>query len=59
MELVPDGDNTILRYVAKADVGGKIAMLGSRLIDSTAKKLAGKFFDEFANAVAPEASASN
>lgn len=55
VELVPDGDSTILRYVAKADVGGKIAMLGSRLIDSTAKKLAGKFFEEFANTVAPEA----
>lgn len=54
VELVPDGGDTILRYAAKADVGGKIAMLGSRLIDSTAKKLAGKFFDEFAKTVAPE-----
>ncbi|MGI9401438.1 MAG: SRPBCC family protein [Rhizobiaceae bacterium] len=57
VELEPDGDETILRYAAKADVGGKIAMLGSRLIDSTAKKLAGKFFEEFASNVATDSSA--
>jgi carbon monoxide dehydrogenase subunit G len=38
---------TILRYEAKADVGGKIAQLGSRLISSTSKKLAGEFFSSF------------
>lgn len=38
---------TILRYTAKADVGGKIAQLGSRLIMSTSKKLAGQFFSSF------------
>ena len=42
--LTPDGDATILAYTVTADVGGKIAQLGSRLIDSTAKKLAGQFF---------------
>lgn len=46
--LTADGpDSTILTYVAKADVGGKIAQLGSRLIQSTSKKLAGQFFSEF------------
>lgn len=40
-------DVTVLTYVAKADVGGKIAQLGSRLIQSTSKKLAGQFFDTF------------
>lgn len=40
-------DVTVLRYAAKADVGGKIAQLGSRLIDSTSKKLAGQFFSSF------------
>lgn len=40
-------NETILTYVAKADVGGKIAQLGSRLIQSTSKKLAGQFFDTF------------
>jgi carbon monoxide dehydrogenase subunit G len=46
--LTPDGDSTILRYEAKAEIGGKLAQLGSRLIQSTAKKLAGKFFKSFA-----------
>lgn len=35
---------TVLAYTARADVGGKIAQLGSRLITSTSKKLAGQFF---------------
>ena len=47
--LTAEGDTTILKYVAKAQIGGKIAQLGSRLIQSTAKKLAGKFFTSFAN----------
>jgi uncharacterized protein len=44
VRLEPDGDATILHYTVKADVGGKIAQLGSRLIDSTAKKLSADFF---------------
>lgn len=40
-------DSTLLKYEAKADVGGKIAQLGSRLITSTSKKLAGEFFSSF------------
>ena len=51
VELEEDGDATILRYTAKADVGGKIAQLGNRLISSTSKKLAGKFFENFKNEV--------
>ena len=39
VELTADGDNTLLRYSAKAETGGKIAQLGSRLITSTARKL--------------------
>jgi carbon monoxide dehydrogenase subunit G len=47
--LTADGPNTtILRYKAKADIGGKLAQLGSRLVQSTAKKLASKFFTSFA-----------
>ncbi|GLS18410.1 carbon monoxide dehydrogenase [Labrys miyagiensis] len=46
---------TILHYDAKADVGGKIAQLGARLIDGTAKKLAGDFFEKFGQAIAPKA----
>ena len=49
--LKPDGDGTILTYSAKADVGGKIAQLGSRLIASTSKKLAGEFFSTFGDVV--------
>ena len=48
VELTEDGDGTILRYTAKAQIGGKIAQLGSRLIQSTAKKLSAKFFDNLA-----------
>jgi len=49
--LEADGDKTILRYVAKAEISGKLAQLGSRLIQSTAKKLSGKFFAKFAEVV--------
>ena len=43
--LAEDGPQaTILTYTVKADVGGKIAQLGSRLIDSTSRKLAAQFF---------------
>ena len=51
VRLEADGDATILHYAVKAEVGGKIAQLGSRLIDSTAKKLAGEFFEKFASVV--------
>ena len=40
-------DGTLLKYKVDAKIGGKLAQLGSRLIDSTSKKLAGKFFDNF------------
>jgi carbon monoxide dehydrogenase subunit G len=50
--LTADGaDATVLKYAAKADVGGKIAQLGSRLIMSTSKKLAGEFFSTFGKKV--------
>ncbi len=42
--LAEDGDGTILTYDAKANIGGKLAQLGSRLVDSTAKKYAADFF---------------
>jgi carbon monoxide dehydrogenase subunit G len=47
---------TVLSYTAKADVGGKLAQLGSRLIDATARKMADDFFENFRKQlVAPEA----
>ena len=55
-----DSGETVLNYAAKADVGGKLAQLGSRLIDGTAKKMADEFFANFQQQVtgpapAPEA----
>ncbi|MCY1125997.1 carbon monoxide dehydrogenase subunit G [Frigidibacter sp. RF13] len=47
----PEGDGTRLTYTVDANVGGKIAQLGSRLIDSFAKKLADQFFERFQMAV--------
>ena len=55
MSLAEDGDGTLMTYVVKADVGGKLAQLGGRLIDATAKKLANDFFKKFGEIVAPPA----
>jgi hypothetical protein len=46
-----EGGGTTLGYEVEAQVGGKIAQLGARLIDSTAKKLAAEFFTNFAEAL--------
>ena len=51
VKLTEDGDGTILTYEAKAQVGGKLAQLGSRLVDSTAKKMARDFFGAFSETV--------
>jgi carbon monoxide dehydrogenase subunit G len=48
---------TILHYDVDAQIGGKLAQLGQRLIDSTAKKLAGEFFVAFAAVVGGTAEA--
>jgi carbon monoxide dehydrogenase subunit G len=45
--LTDDGADTLLRYEVNAQVGGKIAQLGARLIDATAKQMADAFFDRF------------
>ena len=47
VELEEDGAGTLLRYTVKANVGGKLAQLGARLIDGTAKKMADAFFNNF------------
>ena len=47
VELVEQDGGTLLRYTAKAEIGGKLAQLGSRLVTSTAKKLSKKFFENF------------
>jgi carbon monoxide dehydrogenase subunit G len=51
-------DATVLAYTVKADVGGKIAQLGGRLIDSTARKLAEQFFSAFGAKASEKASAA-
>jgi carbon monoxide dehydrogenase subunit G len=45
--LVPDGSATKLTYRANAQVGGKLAQVGSRLIDGVARKMADEFFQRF------------
>jgi carbon monoxide dehydrogenase subunit G len=47
------GSGTLLRYEVHAQVGGKIAQLGARLIDASAKQMADAFFDRFSKQVAP------
>ena len=46
VKLAEDGNETILTYTVNAQIGGKLAQLGSRLIDSTSKKLAAQFFSD-------------
>ena len=47
-------DGTKLTYEVEANVGGKIAQVGSRLIDMTAKKMADIFFGNFSNLISTE-----
>jgi uncharacterized protein len=45
--LVSEGTATVLTYKAHAQVGGKLAQIGSRLVDATARKMADDFFVRF------------
>jgi carbon monoxide dehydrogenase subunit G len=59
VELIEQLDNTtLLKYSANANIGGKIAQLGSRMIDSTANKLAAQFFTNFDAVVCPKVQAT-
>lgn len=51
VRLETQGSKTILHYDVEAKVGGKLAQLGSRIIDGFAKKMADQFFENFSNAV--------
>ena len=51
------GGGTLLQYEVHAQVGGKLAQLGARLIDATAKQMADAFFDRFSQQLAPAAAA--
>lgn len=48
VHLAEEAGETTLSYEARADIGGKLAQLGSRLVQSTAKKLSNQFFRNFA-----------
>jgi len=52
VQLAPDGEGTRLSYQVKANVGGKLAQIGSRLVDAAARKLAQDFFAAFNEKVA-------
>ena len=58
VELMPREGGTVLTYTADAALGGKLASLGSRLIQSTANKLANEFFTNFSQALNGETDAS-
>ncbi len=58
VKLTDDGGVTVLTYEARGTVGGKLAQIGSRLIDSTARKMANDFFTKFAEAVGGPAEAA-
>ncbi|MBY5935689.1 carbon monoxide dehydrogenase subunit G [Tateyamaria omphalii] len=47
VRLEAQGDQTVLHYDVEAKVGGKLAQLGSRIIDGFAKKMADQFFNNF------------
>jgi hypothetical protein len=49
--LEEDGAETVLRYGVNAQVGGKLAQIGSRLVDATARKMSDEFFKSFVGAV--------
>jgi carbon monoxide dehydrogenase subunit G len=49
--LTDDSGATLLKYEVNAQVGGKLAQLGARLIDATAKQMAEQFFTKFSDEV--------
>ncbi|WP_455279379.1 CoxG family protein [Cupriavidus necator] len=53
VRLEPNGDETVLSYTVDAHVGGKLAQIGSRLVDAAARKMADTFFARFTEAVTP------
>lgn len=51
----PEPAVTVLRYGVKANIGGKLAQLGSRMVDAAARKVADEFFAQFGSVVARKA----
>lgn len=55
VKLIEEAPNsTVLSYTAEAQIGGKLAQIGSRLVKGSVKKLAGEFFTNFANKLGVE-----
>jgi carbon monoxide dehydrogenase subunit G len=52
VSLTEQNGATLLAYNVQANVGGKLAQLGARLIDGVAKKMADEFFENFKEIVA-------
>ena len=57
--LSEENESTTLNYEVNVNVGGKIAQLGSRLIDGVAKKMADYFFGRFADIISPIQTVNN
>ena len=55
VKLTPKDGGTLLTYNVEAQIGGKLAQLGQRLVNGAAKKVADDFFQNFAKAVNPTA----
>ena len=55
VELVEEGEATLLRYTAQFKVGGKLAQVGSRLVLGATKKTADEFFESFSRELDPGA----
>jgi len=55
VKLEPKDGGTLLSYAVEAQIGGKLAQIGQRLVNGAAKKIADEFFENFAAAVSPKA----
>ena len=53
VKLEPKDEGTLRSYTVEAQIGGKLAQLGQRLVNGAAKKLADEFFKKFAASVSP------
>jgi uncharacterized protein len=54
VSLVPDAAGTLVKYVVSAQVGGKLAQIGGRMIEGTTKKVAKEFFERFSGILSVE-----
>ncbi len=58
VSLAPEAGGTRLTYTARATIGGKLAQVGSRLIDAASRKMADDFFSRFNEVIAPQPAAA-